>query len=283
MINKNEIFETLSKIALTVFLFIAMMLITLGIELDFSKLLTFSYWITVATQLAFVMIVYNLVCTTHGRTKARNIKSRFYIAYATNVLRVKEIENNNLYLPLSEAVEEENEEIYKRKCNEKIHAITSRFGYEEIVKNIDNLDELFETCKISNRQAKRLKKVAYKAVSGGYRCVRIKDKMFLKDKELIPHDKSMIALNVANDKLKGNAMRMIMFLVPTIILNVIAYHYTSVDFWTWFVTNLTLCISAVVSGFYEAQREIRSRTAMYEERNAFLKRYLNLDMVYENE
>ena len=281
--NKNEIFETLSKIALMILLFIALMIITLGIELDFSKLLTLSYWATVATQLAFVMIVFNLVTTSHSRTKARNENGRFYLAYATNMLRIKEIEENNRYDDLSEAVKMENEENYKRKCNEKIHSITSRFGYDEIMKNIDNLDNLFLSCKINGKQAKRLKKIVDKVIAGSYCYTQIKDIMFLRDKELVPHDKSMIAFNVAGDKIKGNTKRIITFLVPTIILNIIAYHYSSIDFWTWFLTNSTLCISAVVSGLYEAQREIRLRTAMYEERNAFLKRRLNINTVYKTE
>ena len=283
MLNKHEIFETLSKIALIVFLFILIMLISLGIELDFRKLYQLSFWITVGTQLAYVMIVFNMVASAHIRTKSRNKDGRFFIAYATNRLRIKEIEDNKRYDDLSEAVNKENEELYKQKCNDKIHAITSRFGYNEIVENINDLDNLCEKYRITGRNAKRLKKVACKVISGSYHFTRIKDKMFLKDKELCTNNKSMIAFNVAQDKLKGNSARIITFLIITILFNVMGYTYNSVDFWSWLMTNLIILISAIVTGFYEGYREISLRTAMYEERNSFLKKYLNLDVVYENE
>lgn len=281
--NKTEIFETLSKIALTAFMFVVIMLISLGIELDFSKLYKVSFWITVGTQLAFVMIVFNMVATSHSRTKSKNKNSRFYSAYATNMLRIKDIEDNKRYDDLTEAVNKENEELYKQKCNDKIHAITSRLGYNEIVENIDNMNHLCEKYRITGRSAKRLKKVACKVISGSYHFPRIKDKMFLKDKELSSSNKSMIAFNVAGDKFKGNTWRTITFLSITILINVIGYKYNSVDFWTWVITNLTLVISAIVSGFYEGHREIQLRTAMYEERNAFLQKHLDLNIKYETE
>ena len=67
--------------------------ITLGIDLDFKRLLMLEYWAQVITQLIITMIIFNMVSNSHYRTKARNEKGRFFIAYATNRIRVKEIED----------------------------------------------------------------------------------------------------------------------------------------------------------------------------------------------
>lgn len=281
MLNRNEIFETLTKIGFAIILLIVIMIITLGIDLDFNRLLILDYWAQVISQLIITMIIFNMVTTSHFRTKTRNEKGRFFIAYATNRLRIKEIENNQLYDKLSEAVTKENQELYIKKCNDLIHKVSLRVNYNEIIDNINNLANLFERYKIyKRRDKKKLNKIAYKVYSGKVKIKKVKEVMFLRDKELYNSQESLITLNVAKDKIKGNINKIITFLSVSMFFQMLTTNYQMVDFWTWFITNMTLFISAISSGFYEAQREIRLRTAMYEERNMFLKRYLNLDQTY---
>lgn len=282
--NKNEVFETLTKIGFAVILLIVVMVITLGIDLDFKRLLSLDYWAQVIVQLIITMIVFNMVATSHLRTKSLNKNGRFFISYATNKLRIEEIENNDLYDKLSEAVEIENKDLYIKKCNDLIHKVSFRLNYNEVIENINNIDCLVEKYKITKkRRIKSLKKVAYKIYSGKVRIKKIKDYMFLRDKELNTTEESMISLNTSKDKLKGNIYKMTTFLIVSMFLQMLTTSFKMVNFWTWLITNLTLFISAIASGFYEANREIRLKTAMYEERNAFLKRKLNINVVYKGE
>ncbi len=282
--NKNEILETLAKIGFMVLLLVVVMLITLGIDLDFKRLLSLEYWVQVFMQLIITMIVFNMVATSHLRTKSLNKNGRFFISYATNRLRIEEIEKNSLYDKLTEVVELENQEIYIKKCNDMLHKISFRLNYNEVIDNINDIDSLTEKYKINkNHRKKQLIKVANKIFSGKVRIVKIKDDMFLRDRELNTTEKSLIGLNTAKDKFKGNIYKMSTFLIVSMLLQIITYTYVQVDFWTWFITNLTLFVSAIVSGFYEANREIRLKTAMYEERNAFLKRRLSINVVYKGE
>lgn len=275
MKHKNEIFETLSKIVYACLLLIVMIIITLGIELDFKKLLDWHYWVQVGTQLMVVMTVFNMVTTFHVKTKSTNENGRFYKAWYANKAHIEKIENNNLYDALTKAVEDENESIYIKECNNLLHSISYRLNYNQIIENIDDLSVLVEKYKIKKRRYKRrLNRIALKIYSGKVKSKKLKDDIFLRDKELNFKDDSLIALNTAKDKVKGNMIKMSTFLILSMFIQMLSTNFQTVNFWSWLITNLTLFISAVSSGFYEANREVRLRTAMYEERNAFLKRRL---------
>jgi hypothetical protein len=281
--KKNEILETLIKLAFIALLFVVVMLVSLGVELDFTRLADVDYWVQVSLKLVFTMIVFNMVCTSHVRTKSRNENSRFFLAYATNNMKIKEIQNNDLYDALTDAVKLENEDLYIKKCTSKLRNVSMRLTYEEVLENIDNLPELANKYKIVGKHYKKLEKVAYKVVSGKYHIKEVKDTMFLRDNELNYKDDSLITFSVVKDKVGGNISKVIIFMVVSMFLQILIYQFYMPDFWTWFITNLTLFIGAVVSGFFEANREIRLKTAMYEERNAFLKRRLNINVVYKGE
>ena len=272
MFKKNEILETLSKIALIMLFFVLLMFLSLGIDLDFSRLLEPKYWASIGAQLFFVMVTFNTVATSHSRTRARNIKGRFYIAYQTNRLRVREIEDNRLYDALSEAVENANKELYKQKCLSKIHKVSTKIGYQDIIDNYDSFDEYLEKCKIKGRSAKKLKVIAEKVVAGKYHYRKIKDNMFLCDKELNKTEENLITFSVVKNKFFGNSIKVVAYLFFSTLTQILVYRFVMVNFWSWFISNITLFVGAIVSGFQEANREIRLLTAMYEERNSFLKR-----------
>ena len=57
----KNMFETIVQFVFILFAFIIVLLVSLGISLDFSRLGTATYWVEVSLQLAMTMCVFNII------------------------------------------------------------------------------------------------------------------------------------------------------------------------------------------------------------------------------
>ena len=149
---KNNVTQTISEFIFITLSFFLVLLISLGISLDFSRIRTAVFWVEVAGQFTLTMTTFNFIYYLDRRNRMHDQKSRFYIAWATNKLRVQKIENEKMYEELEKAVEEENLLRLKKKCNKKLYKYCSRLSYDEVIDKTKTPEELLKEYRVDKKQ-----------------------------------------------------------------------------------------------------------------------------------
>lgn len=279
----KNITETLSQIFFLTLFAILVILVSLGIEQDFSVVGTVEFWTEVSIRLTITIILFNIIYYMDVRNRLHDTSSRFYKAYVTNRLRVKEIEKQKLYKQLDDAVKEENEELLQDKCNILLHRICTRINYDIAYSETD-IEEIIKEYKVQPKRQKKLTDLILCIRAGEIKIKQpVKADFFLNDKELAvikpsSYDYSEVALSI-----RRNASKIITFTLCSVFIATLSFSLASVDFWTTFVTNFTLFLGAIVSGFSSAYKDVKLKTAIYEKRNRFLLRRLKLEVEYVEE
>lgn len=275
----KNIFETLTQLLFVLLGFIVIIFLYLGVTLDFKQITTALFWVRVSIQLVFTIIIFNMVYAMDKRNKMRNRESRYYVAYATNRLKVKYLEKEKLYDKLEEAVKEENAKRLVSRCNYKLGKICTRIKYEDVMTE-ESPEVLCEKYKVLPRKCKRMIKLIGKIRGGSIKVRELKSKVFLSDKEILRENVEEYDYNVSVYEFKRNSVKTFTFLISTIIAASISYAFVSVNFWAAFINNCTVLLGGAVSGFLDSTRCVKRKTAVYEHRNVFLLRYLNITEEY---
>lgn len=277
---KNNFLETLSQIFFLGLFSVLVILTSLGITQDFTKIKTVEFWTEVSVRLTITIILFNIIYYMDKRNRMHDTSSRFYISYATNRLKVKEIEKKELYSALDEAVEKENKEMLEEQCNQLLHKYCTRVSYDIAISNKE-ISEILEEYKVLNKRRKKLTALILKIRAGAIKLKHyVKADYFLNDKELAKiksasYDYSELALSI-----QRNAIKAFTFTICSVFIATLSFSLVSVDFWTTFVTNFTLFLGAMVSGFASSYKDIKLKTAIYEKRNRFILKRLKISVEY---
>lgn len=279
--NKH-FFSTAIQILFCIVFSIVVIIISLGIEQDFSKILSITYWIQVVSQLSSTMVIFNIVYSLDINNRMHEKTSRFYNAYATNRLRIKEIESKKLYDELDNAVNIKNYEILVKKCNHLLHKICTRVSYDDIILSEVSIEEIIIKYKVAEKRKKKFIKLVEKIREGRIKVTHIKSDIFLQDKEtsFMKNEDIYDYSNVAYE-VKRNVRKGLLFLICSILIAVTSFSFVAPDFWSAILTNFTLFCGATMSGFISSSRSIKQKTALYEKRNQFLHKYLGLTTEYK--
>jgi hypothetical protein len=279
----KSIKETLIQILFGLVAFVVIIFTSLGISFDFSLLREIAYWIEVLIKLAVTMIFFNIIYYIYRKNIMHDTKSRFYKAFATNKLRIKKIENDRLYDKLEQAIKEENQERLETKCNNLLHLICTRVTYAEVMEMEDGkflpAEDLAKKYRVFKHKMLFVK-VVERIRSGRVRVKPITEKQFLQDKELLRDPIDKYDYSIGWEETKRNLEKIIIFLITQIIGTAIVFSFFMPNFWAELVTNLFVVLGAIFSGFLSAQQNIKLKTAIYEHRNAFLHKKLNLEEEY---
>jgi hypothetical protein len=276
---KKHIFETTTKIIFMCLFAIVVILISLGIKQDFSRIKTATFWTETGAQLFATMIIFNIVYSIDLNSRMHDKSSRFFSAYATNVMRIKEIENKKLYDDLDKAVDLKNKEILVKKCNLFLHKLCTRVCYEDVIAE-DTIEEIIKKFRVAKKREKTFTKLVKQIREGSIKTKPIKSELFLQDKEALFSKEDVYDFNNIAYELKRNSIKMLTFLLCSIITATITFSFVSPNFWTALLTNFTLFLGATVSGFTSSAKSIKQKTALYEKRNQFLHKYLDLTIEY---
>ena len=279
---KKHIFETTTKI-LFMFLFgIVVILISLGIKQDFSRLKTTIFWTEMLCQLGSTMVIFNLVYSIDLNNRMHDKSSRFFSAYATNIMRIKEIESNKLYDALDDAVALKNKEILIRRCNSLLHRLCTRVCYEDVITN-EPIEYVINKYRVAKKREKKFTNLVKKIREGRIKITPIRSEIFLQDKEVLFKKLDVYDFNDFVYELKRNTEKIITFSICSIITATLTFSFVSPNFWSALLTNFTLFLGAMVSGFMSSTKSIKRKTALYEKRNQFLHKYLDLSVEYKEE
>ena len=286
---KKETINTISQFAFIILMFIVVIFVSLGISLDFARIKTAQYWIEVSIQVVMTMTAFNMVYYLDRNNKMHEKSSRFFVAYMSNRLKISDLENKRLFDELDKAVESENKERLISKVNSLLHKICTRILYEDVMENLTPeaeeptylpVEELAKKHRVSEKRVKKFYKLVNKIRAGEIRVKPIKSASFLKDKELIKVDFETYDYSESLFDLQRNGTKLLTFVICGLIMASIGFSFVSPDFLRALLTNLTVIVGACVSGFMSSKKSIKMKTRLYEARNSFLKRRLNITVEY---
>lgn len=280
--NIKNILETLMHFAFLLGFCILVILVSLGVKGDFSKVSTFAFWIEVTFQLIATLVIFNIVYKMDFKNRTHKKESRFFIAYATNRLRIIEIEKRKMYPELDEAIRNKNHEMIVEKSNALLHKYCTRINYEDVVGDED-IPELLDRFRVFEKSRENVTELILKIRQGRIKIHELDANIFLRDKELSQERPDVYDFNVTADSVKRNATKAISFLAYSVVFAIFSFSFVNPNFWQTLITNITLFLSSASAAFFNSARDVNKRTSLYEKRNSFLHRYLNLTVEYKAE
>lgn len=283
----KAVFETVIQFIFILITFALVVFISIGLDFNFEKLYTATYWVEVTLKLMLALVVFNGVKAMDLINRIHKKNSRFFKAFATNSLRRAYIEDHKLYKELDDAVLLENKRRLIRTCNYALHEICTRISYEDVVdsKEVENktIEELMEEFRVNKKRKKDFKKLVNKIRAGEIKFEKVRSEIFLRDKELSKFKFDKLDYSVAGENIKSNISKMMTFLICTIILTIIGFSAVNNNFWEIFLTNAFLLFTSMISGMNNSATLIKLKTEIYEKRNAFISRYMDINIVYGEE
>lgn len=265
---------------------ILVIIVSLGISLDFQKLATAEFWLEVFIKWCLTMILFNLAFEYDKQNKVHDTDSRFYSAFATLKLRIREIHKEKRYEALNGAIALKNENNIKELWSARLHKYCYHVNYDDITAETD-FNALADKLAITKGR-KRFIKVCEQIRQGAeykrfglFPYKPIKEEYFLKDNELSRISTDKFEYSEKEETAKRNLSKSTMFFLVSVISAIITYSFFTENFWGELVSNLFTMFSAMASGFSYSARNIKDKTQIYENRNDFLERYLNITIIYQ--
>lgn len=277
--------KVLIQLSFLIVAFIFILIISLGITFDLKELATVKFWVVVACKLAVVMIIFNFIILLDQRNQMTDKNSLLFKTMATNQLKIAEIYKQKCFEQLEAAVKTENENNLINKYNCILHNVTTRISYDDLLKDkeIKSLEEIQTLCDkflLSKKQKKQLIEKAQKIVSGKVKIEEVTAEELLKDKEANKIPKNALKYDTKNQKGKQNINKMFNFLVSSIITTAIGFSLVTPNFWTELIKNGLLFVGTIVSGMTTSYWESRQKVAIFDNRNKFFNKNLDIKTEY---
>lgn len=278
----KNVLETVAQGLLIFFTFILVVLISLGITFEFEKVSTWEFWVEVLGQFVLTMITFNIIYALERKKRTHDKSSRFFQAYATNHLKIRYIEKNKLYDDLDRAVEEETLLRVKDKCNKKLYKYCSRLTYDDVIGD-ESIEDILKAYRVLPKNYGKLTKLILKIRAGEITVKKIESQSFLSDKELITSDFDKYDFSEFEVEFKRNLFKSATFIGLSFILAIIGFSFVFSNFLLALIKNTTFVCGGIVSGITSAIKNVKMRTGIYENRNKFLTRYLDVCVEYGKE
>lgn len=288
----NNILKSATNIIFALLSLVCLIIVSLGIGLDFSQLKSPAFWLEVVIKWVLTMIMFNIVAEYDSAQRTHDKSGRFYLAFATLKIRIKLIHRRKLYDKLDSALNSKNNDILKELWTERIHhSACTHLCYDDIYNSTDTPKELAEKVRLTKkRKIKRLTRLCEQIRSGAtykyfylFPFKPIKEEYFLKDNELSKISINKFSYSHGKETFRRNSTKTITFFLTSLITAVITYSFYAPNFWSELAANLLTVAMAMGAGFTTSARDMRRRTQVYENRNDFLERYLNITDVWSED
>lgn len=283
MKNKFLNFRTVAQIVLLVLVAILAVAWELVVDFNLSRLLTLEFWASVAVKLIVTIICYNIIFTIDNTNRRAVEDSKYFVTLATNKIRIDRIYSEKRFAELKEAVDKENEDNKVSAYDSALHEVDCTLSYADI-KDLDDdgVEQLKDKRLYSSRQFKKIKKVISKIRRGRIRFEFITPEDILFDKEGRKDSVAHMKMNTSLFVLKNNAMKIGSFLLCSIALGVVeGVAASGTNLWFSILSNLTLIAGALVSAVSSSFNYVKMRTNVFDARNRFLERRLDMHEVFD--
>lgn len=292
---KNNLKGFLNWQAATQLLFVAVAFFlvvwaSMGFDIDLAKLTDYKFWYLCIAKLAVVLAIHNSIFGIYSNGLRMIEESKYYVTVATNRKRVDKIYDQKLFSNLDIAVKDENKDAYIKACNQALREVTTRLSYEDL--NIEAKDENSKPIPVDTKaickkfilgwwQSLLLKRVIKKIVNGKIKYDIMDADDILKDKDAAKDVEISPAFDMRKFLFKLNRNKAITFLVSTVAMTIFAFNQPDMNFWQSLITNSVLLLNSLISGISMANSYIKTRTAVFEQKNRFLERRMGINNSYE--
>ena len=125
-------------------------------------------------------------------------------------------------------------------------------------------------------------KVFIKIKKGKIKIQELQADALLQDKELgKSNDFTILDYSDSAYERKRNIVKILSFIITSVITSVVSFTFTSMSFWQAFLTNLVLFFGSAMSGFTSSYTKTNFKTQIYENRNTFFEKRLGLSDRFE--
>lgn len=283
--KKLSILQTVTQILFLIVAAIVSILITLGTTFDLSKLARWNYWVEILGRMVVSLIIFNVVFEMDQRNRRRIQNSNYYATIATTKLKIQRIFDERLFAELDKAVEEENQMRFEEAATAMLHRVTARVSYKDIdFGRLDDayVDDLCRKLLMDGRRKRRLKKRLTKIANGRVKYEEVTADEILRDEEVEKDGHVSMHVNYKHLAVKRNVSKAITFLITSVVIAVIGFSFYNPNFWPLLAANATLFLGSMTSGFMQSIGHTRLRTEVFQRRNEFLVRRLNINDKYEH-
>lgn len=282
--RRLSVLQTVVQIAFLIVAAIVSILITLGTTLDWGKLASWNYWVEIIARMVVSLIIFNVIFEMDQRNRRRIKDSNYYATIATTKLKIQRIFAEQRFDDLDRAVAEENQARFEVAANVMLHKVTARVSYKDIdFANLDDasIDNLCRKMLMGERRKKKLKKCLSKVADGRVKFEEVTAEEILRDEEIEKDGHIALHVNYKHLAIKRNVSKAINYLVTSVVLATIGFSFYKPDFWPLLAANATLFLGAMTSGFMQSIGHTRLRTEVFQLRNEFLVRRMNINDKYE--
>jgi len=280
MKNRISVFHTVMQLALILAAGALVIFASMGLRFNPEKLGELDFWQNVMLKMIAVIAIFNAIFSIYSSLLRQTSDSKYYDVMATNRIRIDEIYKRKLFAELDAAIAEENKDALIAECNEILRRTTSRLSYNDL--DLDNLDipALCGKYLLNRRQSRRLRRAVMKIANGKVRHEAMKADHILKDKDGDKDKPISATYDLRRFLLRQNILKGAQFIVASVIFAALSFGQVDMTFWQALLTNGILFINAMVSGISFAYSYIKTRTAVFEQRNRFLDRRMGITTVY---
>nr|DAU28813.1 MAG TPA: hypothetical protein [Caudoviricetes sp.] len=287
----ERLFKNIINIIFALLALVVTVIVSLGINLSWEALKTPSFWLEVFIKWALTMVIFNLVFEYDIHSRTHDVKGRFYKSFANLQVKIAYIHKNKLYSDLDNALSKKNTQLECDLWTERVHKVCCKLNYADIADTDDTVEEIAARERITRKRKIRQLKKLCEQIRAGERYKKfgiipfkpIKEEYFLKDNELSKISTDRFNYSAGGEATKRNFSKSFTFLLMSVVGAAVSYSFYMPNFLSALIVNLSTIAGAIVAGFTSSARDIKMRTQIYENRNAFLERYLNITEEWKND
>jgi hypothetical protein len=276
MKNRMGIFQASMKLLLVFVAGILAILVSTGLGFRLEKLIDPDFWLGVGIKLICIMLIYNAVYGLVCDFLRQLDNTKYYVTLATNRMRVDEIYVKKMFDALDLAIKDENKEKNVAACNAVLRKVTTRLSYDDIDLERFDIDGLKRKYLLNRWQAWRLKRAILKIANGKVKSDVMNADHILKDKDGEKDKTISASYDMRRWAAIKQLMKVIQIIVSTVVFTAVLFGQGDMSFLEAAITNGLLLLNAVVSGISFAYSFIKTRTAVFEQKNRFLQRRMGI-------
>lgn len=269
--QKNDVAKTIVMVLLLVVLVILSVLVTRGVGFKDENFSNIEFWIAIGLDMAFVILVFNIVRGTHTDNIKQNPKGAYFCSFSRFAKCVLHIKQNKLYKNLNLAVASYNEELKEQAYDKALFKITDKITYSDIAQYDVELNEYG----LEKKELKRFAKLQKKYLAGTLRYAKMKARYITHDKVILPSIWAKNDMRSSTGKVKAfvNALVIVTFFVTNVVLKSITFTYNDEGIWYVILEQSFMFLSALWSAFRYTRMIIDEMIANLTQKADWCQRY----------
>ncbi|MEG2116299.1 MAG: hypothetical protein RRZ69_01290 [Clostridia bacterium] len=279
---KTERFKTVIQLMFLVVAMVFVVMITLGIEFDLTRLKDTRFWVECVCKLIVSLLVFNVVFEIDCQNRRLDDSSRYYAIKLKYRDFIDRLYSEKKYGTFEVALLAKNEKYREETFNKYLHHKgSSRLQMSDFkdIKNIDEVQKICETKLLNAKTTNKVKKVMVKILNGDIKVHEVTVDEILLDKVGTSMNEDGMRFNTHKFKVMQNTTKVWTYLASAIGFTIIQITSIYTGFVNAILTNGFLIMSATVSAMLNSKKFIQLLTNKYDD----ITRFFQKDVFSEEE